>query len=441
MHQLKGTSTQGLLGATVGFFIGFAAVSLFGPTASEFKDAMGLSPLSVGLLVAAPSLSGSLLRIPFAAWVDTTGGRKPFLVLLSLAILGMLGLFLVVYLLYPDRLNAGLYPLLLVLGGLSGCGIATFSVGIPQVSYWFPKARQGMALGAYAGVGNLAPGVFSFLLPIALGSWGLAGSYLAWLTFLMVGTAVYFWIGSNAWYFQLLAQGVPKEKAKAIARDQGQEMFPASSLTESLKLSARTWKTWALVAIYFTTFGGFIALTAWLPTYWQGFFAMSLVTAGSLTALYSILTSVIRVAGGGVSDRLGGEKTLILALLLMLAGAFLMTISHSFGLSIGAEMLMALGMGIGNAAVFKLLPQEVPQAVGGAAGWIGGLGAVGGFAIPPVMGAIVRNQGESGYATGFIVFVVLALGSLGITYGLKWAHALQAVRVEIEETLVAQEER
>src|SRR3990172_6306352 len=126
---IVGPPAQGLAGATLGFFVGFAAVSLFGPTAKILKGILGLSPLEVGLLVAAPSFSGSLLRIPFAAWVDTTGGRKPFLVLLVLSIAGMLGLSLVVNLLYPDRLPHALYPLLLVLGVLCGCGIAVFSVG------------------------------------------------------------------------------------------------------------------------------------------------------------------------------------------------------------------------------------------------------------------------------------------------------------------------
>ena len=168
MAQVKGKPSQGLFGATLGFFAGFAAVSLFGPTANRFKEVMELSPVMIGLLVAVPSLSGSLLRIPFGAWVDTTGGRKPFLVLLWLSVAGMLGLTTVVYFLYPDRLSSSLYPLLLLLGMLSGCGIATFSVGIGQVSYWFPQVRQGTALGTYAGVGNLAPGLFSFLLPVAL---------------------------------------------------------------------------------------------------------------------------------------------------------------------------------------------------------------------------------------------------------------------------------
>jgi len=234
MHRLQGSPNQGLFAATLGFFSGFAAVALFGPTARTFKDVMGLSPVLVGLLVAAPSLSGSLLRIPFSAWVDTTGGRKPFLVLLGLSIVGMLGLFLTVHFLYPGRLSASFYPLLLVLGVLSGCGIATFSVGISQVSYWFPQARQGWALGTYAGVGNLAPGLFSLVLPLALGSLGLAGAYLAWLIFLVIGTGWYFFAGRNAWYFQLRDQGIPYDEARRRARAYGQELFPAGSLVDSL---------------------------------------------------------------------------------------------------------------------------------------------------------------------------------------------------------------
>jgi len=81
-------------------------------------------------------------------------------------------------------------------------------------------------------------------------------------------------------------------------------------------------------------------------------------------------------------------------------------------------VLMALGMGVGNAAVFKLMPQYVPQAVGGAAGWIGGLGAFGGFVIPPILGIFVAVQGTPGYAFGFITFVILCLLSMGLAYNL-----------------------
>jgi len=428
MRGLKGTPGQGLVSATVGFFIGFAAVALFGPTAKKFQEAMGLSPDLVGLLVAVPALSGSLLRIPFAAWVDTTGGRKPFLTLLGLSVLGMLGLTLLVYTAYPSRLTSDLYPLLLLLGVLSGCGIATFSVGIGQVSYWFPQSRQGFALGTYAGLGNIAPGLFSFLIPFAMKSWGLAGAYLAWLLLLVGGTALYYGIGCNAWYFQLREQGVKDQEAKRIARERGQEIFPSGSLLDSLRISDRTWKTWSLVVVYFTTFGGFIALTAWLPTYWTSFYSVGAITAGMMTAVYSVLTSLIRVVGGMLSDQLGGEDTVIFALLGMLGGSFLMSFSHSFALSFIAEVFMALGMGIGNAAVFKLVPRYVPQAVGGAAGWVGGLGAFGGFVIPPVMGRIVGIYGVEGYPKGFVPLVALAALSLLISGFLRWTARRESLQ-------------
>ena len=405
---LKGSPAKGLFGATLGFFTGFAAVALFGTTASKFQAVMGLSPMWVALLVAAPSLSGSLLRIPFSAWVDSTGGRKPFQILLATSIVGMAGLLVMISMLYPDRLSFQWYPLLLVLGLLSGCGIATFSVGISQVSYWFPQNKQGAALGMYAGIGNLAPGIFSILLPVALMFWGLAGSYLAWFLFLAAGTAVYFWTGVNAPYFQLLRSGHSPQNARDMARSEGQEMFPAGGLSAALLLSAKTWKTWALAAIYFATFGGFIALTAWLPTYWKGYFSMTPVWAGILTAFYSLLASLFRVWGGKIADRVGGEKTASCSLPLVFAGSCVMVLARSPILAAVGLGLSALGMGITNAAVFKLVPQEIPQAVGGASGWVGGIGALGGFGIPLFFGSFVSRSGHAGYASGFAVFVGLS---------------------------------
>lgn len=420
--RILGSPNEGLCGATLGFFIGFAAVALFGPTAERFREVMGLGAIEIGFLVAMPALSGSLLRIPFSAWVETTGGRKPFLILLTLSVMGMLGLSVVVNFLYPDQLHHGFYPLLLVLGILCGCGIATFSVGISQVAYWFPRARQGVALGLYAGVGNLAPGIFSLVLPLVLVGWGLAGAYFVWLSLLVIGTVAYWFTGRNAWYFQLRQQGLSAAEARQVAAQYGQELFPSASLLEGLRVSAGKWRTWALVFIYFTTFGGFVALTAWLPTYWSSFFGLSTTTAGALTALYSILTSAIRIVGGGLSDKLeeGGENTAILALLIMLNGATLMTLTKQFEVAVPGILLMAVGMGICNAAVFKMVPQEVPEAVGGAAGWVGGFGALGGFVIPPIMGFAVRQHGELGYPLGFITFLVLALLSLSAVWVLKY---------------------
>lgn len=425
---IRGNPRLGLVGATLGFFVGFGAVALFGPTAVRFRDAMELSPVALGFLISMPALSGSLLRIPFSAWVDTTGGRKPFLVLLGLSVIGMAGISFIVATRYPDNLTSSLYPALLLLGLLCGCGIATFSVGISQVAYWFPQQRQGTALAIYAGVGNVAPGLFSLLLPFALQTLGLAGSYLAWLTFLVLGTAIYAVLGRNAWYFQLLDAGLTREEAQARAREMGQQLFPAGSMKDTLRISARAWQTWGLVAIYFTTFGGFVALTSWLPTYWGSAFGMTIIMAGVLTAVYSLLASGTRIVGGLMADRLyqGGQNTGILALLIMLAGALVMVMAREYELAIPGIVLLAVGMGICNAAVFKVLPQVVPQAVGGAAGWVGGLGAFGGFAIPPAMAFAVRDLGDRGYSIGFIVFVFLALLSLGVAWVLKYSTAAPA---------------
>ena len=424
MNDIVGTPRRALWSATLGFFVGFAAVALFGPSANRFQQVMGLGPLALGFLVAAPSLSGSLLRIPFSAWVDTSGGRKPFLWLLSLSVVGMVGLSLVARFLYPTHLSYASYPLLMVLGVLSGCGIATFSVGISEVSYWFQQRKQGRALAIFAGVGNVAPGIFLLLVPFALRQFGLAWSYILWLCILTTGTIFYAALGRNSPYFQLLKKGLAPADARVRAHDLGQDLFPAGSLKDSLRTSARVWRTWALVWIYFTTFGGFMALTAWLPIYWTSFFGVSVGHALMLTAVFSIVASLIRVAGGVLSDRLqeGGENTAILALLITLVGALVMTSSRQFELAVPGEILMAFGMGICNAAVFKIVPQAVPQAVGGAAGWVGGLGAFGGFVIPPVMAFAVRNLGQPGYAIGFITFIFLALFSLSMAWILKYAR-------------------
>ena len=420
MVKIRGNPDLGGMSATIGFFIGFAAVSLFGVTAIKIKEVMPVSPLLLGLLISTPALSGSLLRIPFAAWTDTTGGRKPFLVLLILSILGMLGLYTLMSQFYPDHLSTDFYPLFLFLGVLCGCGIATFSVGVGQVSYWFLQSKQGTVLGLFAGLGNLAPGMFALILPFAMKSLGLSLTYLAWLIFLVIGTAVYWLLGRNAWYFQLVEQGMDHEEAKKEAHEKyHQEIFPKGNAQESLQVSAQNWKTWMLVAVYFTTFGGFIALTAWFPTYWSSYYQMAIVEAGMLTALYSILASLMRVVGGQISDVYGGERTLIFSLCVMASGAGVMFVSGAFAISIIGCVLLAIGMGMSNAAVFKLVPQEVPEAVGGAAGWVGGLGAFGGFVIPPVMGYMVSLIGQEGYSKGFGLFVVVALISLVLTFILK----------------------
>jgi MFS transporter, NNP family, nitrate/nitrite transporter len=413
---LEGTPRLGLVMGTWGFFIGFAAVALYGPAAHAFQQSMQLSPLLVGLLVAAPQLTGSLLRIPFGAWVDKVGGRLPMLVLFGASIVGMWGLVFI--LVTVPHVTAALYPVILLFGFMSGCGVASFSVGIPQVSYWFPRDRQGTVLGIYGGIGNLAPGVFTLLLPFAIAALGLAGSYLAWLAFLLIGTGIYGWLARDAYYFQLRARDVAPEEARSIAKSLGQELLPSESVWGALIKAADETRTWGLTFLYFVSFGGFLALTAWFPTYWTNLHHLSLTQAGMLGGIgFSLLAAVTRVGGGSLAERFGGETMALVAFAIVLAGATLLTFITAFTVNVAGELAVGLGMGLGNAAVFKMVPKYVPQAVGGASGIVGGLGALGGFVIPPTLGLFAGALGDAGYSGGFFVYVVLAVAAMLVAIG------------------------
>ena len=395
-----------LFWTTLAFFGGFAGVSAFGPIVSKLKDAMALSPLLMGLLAACPALSGSLLRIPFGAMVDRTGGKKPIIILLGLAAAGIAGIMVMFYL-YPEP-QSDQYPLFLLFGILCGSGIAVFSVGIPTVSYWYPQKKQGSALAIYAGLGNLAPGLFAMLLPFLVVAIGFTNSYILWLAMLAVLLVLIGVFMKDAPYFQYREMGIDIDP-DALMFACGEELVPSGTAMQSIKTAGADWRTWILTYFYFVTFGGFIALTVWFPTYWAEFHQFSLVKAGGLTALFSLSASLLRVLGGYASDRMGGEKVTLYSFVIVVAGSSLMVLAtRSIGLALAGEILLALGMGFANAAVFKLVPKYSPAAVGGAAGIVGGLGAFGGFVVPPLMGLFVKFSGQAGYAQGFLVFLALA---------------------------------
>ncbi|UCF83158.1 MAG: MFS transporter [Desulfobacteraceae bacterium] len=395
-----------LVWTTVAFFAGFAGVSAFGPIVPKLKESMALNPILMGLLVASPALAGSLLRIPFGAIVDRIGGKIPILVLLGLSSLGIAGTT-ILFVLFPIP-EPHHYPLFLSSGVLCGCGIATFSVGIPTVSYWYPQKKQGVVLALYGGLGNLAPGLFSFLLPVVVVSMGFFLSYVLWLILLLIVTTLFFFLMKDAPYFQYKEMGIEIDQ-EALLIACGEELVPSGNAMASIKKAASDYRTWILTNFYFVSFGGFIALTVWFPTYWIEYFGMTLVQAGILTALYSLSASILRVFGGAASDFLGGEKVASASFLIMITGSVLMILPlRSIALAVVGELLLALGMGFANAAVFKLVPKFMPAAVGGTAGIVGGLGAFGGFVIPVFMGLVVKLVGSSGYPFGFSVFLVLS---------------------------------
>jgi NNP family nitrate/nitrite transporter-like MFS transporter len=305
-------------------------------------------------------------------------------------------------------------------GVLGGAGGATFTVGAPKTSYWFAKHKQGYALGIYAGLGNIGPGVLNYVIPVLIGVIGLAAAYLSWLLFLIFATIVYAYFAMDSYYFQLKKKGESDENAKRIGTDLGQNMFPSGSTWESLKKSASNYRTWILVFLYTISFGGgFTALTAWFPTYWTLFHGMNILNAGLLAAIFTIYGSLIRVPGGKLTDKYGGEIMAGISFSIMAIGALVLTLSSSFYPSFIGMIITGTGMGVANAAVFGLVPKYVPDAVGGASGWIGGVGGAGTLIIIPLLGFFVDAYGQIGYARGFIVFVVLSILSAIISFALK----------------------
>lgn len=413
--KIKGSPARGLTAATLGFFFGAAAISLFGPSATRLHEVMELSPFKTGLLVAIPTLSGSLLRIPFGASVDVNGGRKSFLWLMALSVIGLAGLSILLTTRYPGNME-GTYWLILLFGCLSGCGVATFSVGAGQSSYWFPKHKQGFALGIFGGLGTLGAGVFALVLPLLLHAVGFVSAYHVWTAFMLTGLVLYALISCNAYFFQYRRKGFDAENSKRLAAEAGQELFPAGNIRQSLLISAKIPETWILVAAYFVTFGGFMALTAWLPTYWQKTYGLSVTQAGLYTAIYACLAALVRIPGGNISDKVGGLKVSLFAVSLLGIISVVMAFSSHWILSAFCTVVIAIAFGLNNAAIMKLVPVYVPKSVGGASGWVGGLGAFGGFVIPPILGEVVDIMGPVGYFRGFLFFTVFSIIVIIILY-------------------------
>ena len=420
-HGVVGTPRRGLIMATLGFFAGLTTIVFYGAAGPVLEEQLALTGIFHGLLLSSPHLSKAILRIPFGAWVDEAGGKKPLLILMASTILGIAGLVVTLFFTYPENFDMSLYPLLVLFGFLAGAGGATFSVGITQTSYWYPSNKQGFALGAFAGVGNIGPGMVVYVLPVLIAVWGLTAAYSTWLVFLIAVTAVYAVFAVDPYFFQLRKQGKSDDEAVHIADELGQDIFPSGSAWDSLKISASNRRTWVLVFLYTVSFGGgFTSLSAWFPTYWDLFHELTLAKAGLLAGIFIVYGSLIRVPAGSVSDRFGGENVTIVSFGIMAIGGAIMTVATGFWPAILGMMVLGTGMGIANAAVFELVPKFVPEAVGGASGWISGIGGAGTLVILPVMGLFVDRFGEIGYARGFSVFVVLSLLCVGVAVALKY---------------------
>lgn len=374
--------------ATVSFGVCFYAWALLGPLGPALQTQLGLSDTELALTIAIPVLLGSLMRIPLGVLTDRYGGRRMFTALMAFTPLPLIGLAL-----FNDSWGA-----VLVFGFLLGFAGASFAVGVPFVNGWYPAARQGFALGIY--------GI------------GMGGTVLCALTAPRIEKAssldVPFWIAAGlvavmAVIFWALAKDAPRPAAAAK---------PRSMLAPLTVFRGKgSGRAWALTLSYFMAFGGFVAMFLYLPKLLVDVHDLSKTDAGTRAAGFALLAVIARPTGGWLSDRVGARKVLTASFIGtgILALSLAVDYEHMVPLTISC-LTLAIFLGLGTGAVFKLVPEWYPQQVGAVTGVVGAAGGLGGF-FPPLVMALVKSQ-TGAYTLGFVLMAAVAAIALLVLLGI-----------------------
>jgi len=374
-----GDMKRALALSTMGFAITFAVWGMISALAPMFVEMYALSFLQKSLLIAIPVLLGSVGRIPMGILADKYGGRKVFGFLLLFCLIPAIGATL-----------ANSFLSLVAWGFVLGCAGTSFSVGVAFTSKWFRAEQQGTALGIY-GMGNIGQSIAVFGAPALVmltGDW----RFPFWVFGILSAT---FGV-----LFLVLARNAPVQTTSK----------PFGAYVAILK---REPLAWLLSLFYFLTFGGFVALGIYLPTLLKDIFSLTPTDAGARVAGFVILATIMRPVGGWLADRYGGVQVL----LLVFAGIAIV----SLGLTSSSMLIFTLGalgtaaaLGLGNGAVFKLVPEYFPRETGTVTGLVGACGGLGGF-FPPLLLGVISSQTGS-YTLGFVFLSAFATFCMVISY-------------------------
>jgi NNP family nitrate/nitrite transporter-like MFS transporter len=392
-----------LWGSTFAFTICFAVWTIFSIIGLQIKQELGLNDTQFGLLAATPILTGSLIRLALGIWTDQIGGRIVFTgVMLSAAAATW---FLTTMSTYQGYLFAAL------LVGIAG---GSFAVGIAYVSKWFPKERQGTALGIF-GAGNVGAAVTKLGAPLVMVAYGWHTVAQIWATVLAVTAIVFF----------VVTKDDPEHAARKAS---GARPQPFLKQLEPLK----NLQVWRFSLYYFFVFGAFVALALWLPRYLVGAYGLDVATAGIIGACYSIPASLFRIVGGWLSDRVGARTVMYWTFGVSVLCTFLLSYPSTTyvvsGIDGPIEFTLAMGvvpftvlvfvlgffMSLGKAAVYKHIPVYYPQHVGAVGGVVGMIGGLGGFLLPISFGALNDRLGV--WTSCFMLLFVL------VATALVWMH-------------------
>ena len=373
---LKSGHSPTLFAAFLYFSFSCCIWVLNGAMAPFISETFNLSPAQKGLMLSVPIIAGALMRFPLGLLSQYIGRKNATLVEMGLIAVAMLfGFFFVKS--FNDLLAMG------VLLGIAG---ASFGVALSLGSGSFPARHKGLAMGL-VGAGNVGTAVSVLIAPPLAQAFG-------WI-------AVY---GIAA-----VAISIPMVVMIIFAREPDDLDKHASFKQHIACLYEKD--GWAFSLIYAVTFGGFIGLATFLPTYYYDQFSVSKVQAGQLTMLAAFMGAALRVFGGWISDRWGGINTL--TVVLVTVAATLMLCGLAVGSLVATTLLVMLcfaALGAGNGALFQLVPLRWPLATAVAGSMIGEIGALGGGLVPGAMGLSKQYGGT--YAWGFFLFAVLALAML-----------------------------
>ena len=393
---LKSGHWPTLLAAFLYFDLSFMVWVVLGPLGVQIAKDLGLSAAQKGLMVATPILAGALLRLVMGVLVDHF---KPKLA-------GAIGQVIVIGALLTAWL-AGIhnYNQLLMLGVALGVAGASFAVALPLASRWYPPEHQGAALGI-AGAGNSGTVLAALFAP------GLAMAF-GW---------------NNVFGLAVIPLAIVLVAYLFLAKD-SPDCPPAKPLSDYFKV-LRDKDAWWFMFFYSVTFGGFVGLASSLTIYFNDQYGLAPVAAGYFTAACVFAGSLVRPVGGVVADRVGGIKSL--SLMYLLAAMFLFIVSFGLpqawmGLSLFVLTMLVLGMG--NGAVFQLVPQRFRKEIGVMTGLVGMAGGLGGFYLASSLGYSKQITGS--YQTGLLVFAGLAIIALvGLTFVKgRWRTTWGAVNV------------
>ena len=368
---LKSGHPPTLFSAFLYFDFSFAVWVLNGAIAPFISEQFHLNAAQIGLMVSIPTLAGALMRFPLGVLSQYIGRKNAAIVEMSAIVLALLYGYLFVNT-FHDVLSMG------ILLGIAG---ASFGVALSLGSGWFPKQYKGLAMGI-AGAGNSGTAVAALLAPRLAQHFGWRDVYGFAALMMLLPLAV-----------MVLFAKEPPDIEKQTLRDH------LSCLWEK--------DGWAFNMIYVITFGGFLGLATFLPSFFYSQFHVSKIEAGTLTVLATLTGSLTRVAGGWIADRIGGITTLSVVFLVVIGGFLGLLRSPSLMSTTLVFMLLFAALGAGNGATFQLVPLRWPLTTAVAGAMIGEIGALGGGILPNLLGQSRQHTGS--YASGFLAYAGFAL--------------------------------